>query len=85
MSLAQGNNTPTRPRIEPGSPDPEQYCLDLNTCYTDTVESIGGYILEQFVSVRAVPELITVEEARWQSNISAKSRPRWPDNVKMDK
>ena len=23
MSLAQGNNTPTRPRIEPGSPDPE--------------------------------------------------------------
>ena len=22
MSLAQGNNTPTRPRIEPGSPDP---------------------------------------------------------------
>ena len=23
MSLAQGNNTPTRPRIEPGSPDSE--------------------------------------------------------------
>ena len=23
MSLAQGNNTLTRPRIEPGSPDPE--------------------------------------------------------------
>ena len=23
MSLAQGNTTPTRPRIEPGSPDPE--------------------------------------------------------------
>ena len=29
MSLAQGNNTPTRPRIEPGSPDPESDALDL--------------------------------------------------------
>ena len=27
MSLAQGNNTPTRPRIEPGSPDPESEAL----------------------------------------------------------
>ena len=27
MSLAQGNNTPTRPRIEPGSPDPESNVL----------------------------------------------------------
>ena len=27
MSLAQGNNTPTRPRIEPGSPDPEADAL----------------------------------------------------------
>ena len=27
MSLAQGNNTPTRPRIEPGSPDPESDSL----------------------------------------------------------
>ena len=42
MSLAQGNNTPTRPRIEPGSPDPESDALtirpvrppnqDLNIC-----------------------------------------------------
>ena len=30
----------------------------LNTCYTGTVEIIGEYILEQSVSVRAVPELI---------------------------
>ena len=28
----------------------------LNTCYTGTVEIIGEYILEQSVSVRAVPE-----------------------------
>ena len=28
MSLAQGNNTPTRPRIEPGSPDPESDALN---------------------------------------------------------
>ena len=27
MSLAEGNNTPTRPRIEPGSPDPESDAL----------------------------------------------------------
>ena len=27
MSLAQGNNTPTRPRIEPGSPDLESDAL----------------------------------------------------------
>ena len=27
MSLAQGNNAPTRPRIEPGSPDPESDAL----------------------------------------------------------
>ena len=27
MSLAQGNNTPTRPRIEPGSPDQESHAL----------------------------------------------------------
>ena len=27
MSLAQGNNTPTRPRIEPGSPDSESDAL----------------------------------------------------------
>ena len=27
MSLAQGNNTPTRPRIELGSPDPESDAL----------------------------------------------------------
>ena len=36
-----------------------QYCLD--TCYTDTVGSIGGYKLEQSVSVKAVPELIVGE------------------------
>ena len=28
MSLAQGNNTPTRPRIEPGSPDPQSDALN---------------------------------------------------------
>ena len=33
----------------------------LNKCYTDTVERIDGYILEQSVSVRAVPELIIGE------------------------
>ena len=27
MSLTQGNNTPTRPRMEPGSPNPESNAL----------------------------------------------------------
>ena len=29
MFLAQGNNTPTQPRIEPGSPDPESVALTI--------------------------------------------------------
>ena len=33
MSLAQGNNTPTRPRIEPGSPDPESNNAAINIAY----------------------------------------------------
>ena len=33
----------------------------LNTCYTGTVEIIDGYILDQSVSVRAVPKLIAGE------------------------
>ena len=37
MSLAQGNNTPTRPRIEPGSPDPESDALT-----TRPVRPTGG-------------------------------------------
>ena len=43
-------------------------------------------ILEQSVSVRAVPEL-SVEEAGLQSIFSTKPRPRfayqWPDNIKV--
>ena len=33
----------------------------LNTCYKGMVECIGGYILEQSVSVRAAPELIVAD------------------------
>ena len=40
--------------------------VTLNTCYTDTVESIDGYIFEHSVSVMAVPELI-VGKVGWQS------------------
>ena len=45
----------------------------LNTCYTGTVEIIGGYILEQYESVRAVPELIVWARRGRQSNFSALS------------
>ena len=40
MSLAQGNNTPTRPRIEPGSPDPEFDALTTRPVRPDTVEVV---------------------------------------------
>ena len=40
MSLAQGNNTPTRPKIEPGSPDPESDALTIRP-----VRSPSKYLL----------------------------------------
>ena len=45
MPLAQGNNTPTRPRIEPGSPDPESDALTTRPvrsprCYVCSMERI---------------------------------------------
>ena len=50
MSLAQGNNTPTRPRIEPGSPDPESDALTTRpvrpptfTVATQQVSEIGEH------------------------------------------
>ena len=58
----------------------------LNTRYAGIVERFDEYILEQSVSVRAVPELIVDEAGRW-SNFSAKLRSRFvnqlPDNDKM--
>ena len=38
MSLAQGNNTPTRPRIEPGSPDSESDALTTRPVHSPTLE-----------------------------------------------
>ena len=43
MSLAQGNNTPTRPRIEPGSPDPESDALT-----TRPVRSLLRSVISEF-------------------------------------
>ena len=37
MSLAQGNNTPTRPRIEPGSPNPESDALTTRPVRSPTL------------------------------------------------
>ena len=45
MSLAQGNNTPTRPRIEPGSPDPESDAL--TTRPVRPPELVGEGIIER--------------------------------------
>ena len=38
MTLVQGNNTPTRPRIEPGSPDPESDALTTRQVRSPPVE-----------------------------------------------
>ena len=48
MSLAQGNNTPTRPRIEPGSPDPESDALTARPVRPQKVGSIKGYFLKVY-------------------------------------
>ena len=43
MSLAQGNNTPTRPRIEPGSPDPESDALTTRPVPSPLCTKNGSY------------------------------------------
>ena len=45
MSLALGNNTPTRPRIEPGSPDPEFDALTTRPVRSPKI-SVGNVICE---------------------------------------
>ena len=53
MSLAQGNNTPTRPRIEPGSPDPESDALTIftseNIKYTIYINNIFLYFTALYI------------------------------------
>ena len=44
MSLAQGNNTPTRPRIEPGSPDPESDALTTRSVRSPTTYSTCVFV-----------------------------------------
>ena len=43
MSLAQGNNTPTRPRIEPGSPDPESDALTIRPVRPPALKGSHNY------------------------------------------
>ena len=45
MSLAQGNNTPTRPGIEPGSPDPESDALTNFFIVMITIYRYDNYLL----------------------------------------
>ena len=51
MSLAQGNNTPTRPRIEPGSPDPESDALTTRPV-RPPIFSVYGFQKHTFLKVR---------------------------------
>ena len=61
-----------------------KYCLDFITCYTGTVESIGGYILEHSVYATAIPELIVREReaSHFFRQILAPAL-QWLDNVKI--
>ena len=42
MALAQGNNTPTPPRIEPGSPDPESDALTTRPVRSPNLSCVFG-------------------------------------------
>ena len=48
MSLAQENDTPTRPRIEPGSPDPESDALTTRPVRSPTIVC-GNYNVCSFI------------------------------------
>ena len=48
MSLAQGNNTPTRPRIEPGSPDPESDALTIRPVRPPNIDIVNIDVNTEF-------------------------------------
>ena len=52
MSLAQGNNTPTRVRIEPGSPDPESndslVCVRPGQMVSNPVDSFSHNAAQKY-------------------------------------
>ena len=51
MSLAHGNNTPTQPRIEPGSPDPESNALTTRPVRLPTGEHVWIEAENNFVFI----------------------------------
>ena len=66
MSLAQGNNTPTRPRIEPGSPDPVYDALTIRPvrppCGTEMLSYTVVHILKIFFYYFTYHSLIWAHE-----------------------
>ena len=56
MSLAQGNNTPTRLRIEPGSPDPESDALTTRPVHSpeDDSEHLAAHRDPQATFIRQI-------------------------------
>ena len=57
MSLAQGNNTPTRPRIEPGSPDPESDALTIRPVRSP---KLGFINIRLWVQDKSIPQSVPV-------------------------
>ena len=55
MSLAQGNNTPTRPRIEPRSPDPKSDALTTRPVRSPQINFVGlGPLLAEIFMYESV-------------------------------
>ena len=55
MSLAQGNNTPTRSRIEPGSPDPESDALTTRPVRSPKIKVKDGKVKLSYLAKYILP------------------------------
>ena len=72
MSLAQGNNTPTRPRIEPGSPDPESDALTIRPVRPQ-VNNVTVFLLQDIVSTKRLSGVSEKHRQRKENNETKKT------------
>ena len=69
MSLAQGNNTPTRPRIEPGSPD-----LESDTLTTRPVRPHEMQVKGIGVCLKSMSRALTMQDFTLPDIAAAKKK-----------
>ena len=89
MSLAQGNNTQTRPRIEPGSPDPESDALTTRPvrppppycdCTAQFVSNLVGHPEDRF-SHNEAHIICTFEQCHWKNCLFANAKNKGADQL----